>query len=130
MTNSRPPRPGHILLVDDDQLFVQTFSAWLQRRGYALVSRRNGQEALEYLRTHRGAVRVVVLDLHMPVMDGFAFLDERASDPQLGNVPVIVLTGITVDPRKLATYRVHKVLAKPVGADQLLRAIEPYWPLP
>ena len=58
----------------------------------------NGREALEWLRDNGGRPTVVLLDLMMPVMDGRAFLDVRASDPELARIPVVV---VSADPRRV-----------------------------
>jgi CheY-like chemotaxis protein len=127
MIRSNASRPGVVLLVDDDAFFVQLLDTWLKRHRYLSISCGNGLEALNFLRLNR-MVRVIVLDLHMPVLDGFQFLAEREQDPALRAVPVVVLTGISFDRKKLAPYRVDHVLAKPVASEALLRTLEPYWP--
>jgi len=66
---------------------------FLKIEGFAPVSATNGQEALKYLRGG-GEAAVILLDLRMPVMDGWAFRAAQRSDPAIADIPVIVLSGV------------------------------------
>jgi CheY-like chemotaxis protein len=92
-----------ILVVDDDAAVVRPLARFLELEGFAAVTASNGQEALTYLRGGGGA-SVIVLDLRMPVMDGWAFRREQLRDPALAQIPVVVLTGADQD-------RVAEILA-------------------
>ena len=82
-----------ILVVEDDEDAREAMVALLQMKGYRAVPAGNGQEALDYLR--RAPVPdLIILDLWMPVMDGWQFRSEQAKDPRLKNVPVIVVTAL------------------------------------
>ena len=59
---------------------------------YAVLEAKNGQEALEILRTGSGEISLILLDIVMPVMDGYTFLDIVKADPVLSLIPVIVMT--------------------------------------
>jgi len=85
-----------VLLVDDDAGVRRTLARFLGRDGIAVVEADNGQEALTYLKDG-GAASVIVLDLRMPVMDGFAFRAEQRREPALAGIPVIVLSGADTD---------------------------------
>lgn len=85
-----------VLLVDDDAGVRRTLARFLGRDGIAVVEADNGQQALTYLRDG-GAASVIVLDLRMPVMDGFAFRAEQRREPALASIPVIVLSGADTD---------------------------------
>jgi len=82
-----------ILIVDDDPNLQRLMTKFLKLEGFASVPTSNGQEALDYLRAG-GDACVILLDLRMPVMDGWAFRKEQQSDPGLAGIPIIVLTGI------------------------------------
>src|SRR5687768_9874219 len=84
------------LVVDDDDEIRAAYAELLTGRGYAVVEARHGAAALELLAS--GAVRpvVVLLDLAMPVMNGWELLS--AARPQLAGVPVIVISGDEVLP--------------------------------
>jgi two-component system chemotaxis response regulator CheY len=113
--------PARILVVDDDRDARAALAALLNAEGYEVVAVTNGEEALAVLRRD-GAVRLVLLDLMMPVMDGFTFLRERALDRTLGAVPVVVTSAL--DCR--GDLDVAAYLHKPVDPDDLLSIIERY----
>lgn len=80
-----------ILVVEDNLLNREMLVEILEDR-YAVLEAGNGQEALEVLDRHREEVALILLDVMMPVMDGFAFLDHMKRDPELALIPVIVMT--------------------------------------
>src|SRR5262249_6405268 len=80
-----------VLLVDDDPDLLDVTSFVLENEGIVVETARNGQEALALLRAGR-LPRLVLLDLMMPVMNGWEFLAEVAKDPELDAIPVVVLT--------------------------------------
>jgi CheY-like chemotaxis protein len=82
-----------VLVVDDDPDLVRLMSKFLRLEGFAPVPAANGSEALSYLRAG-GRASVILLDLRMPVMDGFAFREAQRGDPALAEIPVVVLSGI------------------------------------
>lgn len=88
--------PATVLVVDDDPDLVRLMSKFLRLEGFASASAANGQEALTYLRGG-GDANVILLDLRMPVMDGWAFRREQKSDPDLADIPIVVLSGIEAD---------------------------------
>ena len=92
-----------ILVVDDDAAVVRPLARFLELEGFTAVTAANGQEALTYLRGG-GDASVIVLDLRMPIMDGWAFRREQLRDPALARIPVVVLTGADQD-------RVPEILA-------------------
>jgi CheY-like chemotaxis protein len=85
-----------ILVVDDDAAVVRPLARFLELEGFTTVTAANGLEALKYLRGGGGAA-VIVLDLRMPVMDGWTFRREQLRDPVLANIPVVVLSGADHD---------------------------------
>jgi CheY-like chemotaxis protein len=82
-----------VLVIDDDPDLVRLMAKFLRLEGFAPVSAANGQEALTYLRGG-GDASVILLDLRMPIMDGWAFRAAQRSDPAIADIPVIVLSGI------------------------------------
>ena len=81
---------GDVLVVDDDADARGRMRTMLERNGYTVVEAGDGREALD--RVAHAVPRVILLDLTMPVMDGFAFLHALRERPGCGDVPVIVLT--------------------------------------
>lgn len=87
MTHDRRPR---VLIADDDPSIRRVLAASLQKEGYQTVDACDGAEALTAMRT--GQTDLVLLDLMMPKVTGWQVLSERAASPELGKIPVIVIT--------------------------------------
>ncbi len=112
-----------MLIVDDDPDLREALSDALALEGLPVQAVGNGREALDWLRAHREVDWVVLLDLMMPVMDGRTFLAERACDPLVAAVPVVILTA-GGDCRELK--RLHDIagcLHKTVGLQELVAAL-------
>jgi class 3 adenylate cyclase len=84
--------PGHILIVDDDETNRDLLSRRLGREGHTFEMAENGKLALDVART--SSFDVILLDIMMPVMDGFATLRALQSDEQLRRIPVIMLSAL------------------------------------
>ncbi len=83
-----------ILLVDDYVEVRDAVREALEERGYAVVEAAHGQQALHYLVSHApGAVDLIVLDLVMPVMDGWQFLRVASNYVGLMRIPVVIVSG-------------------------------------
>jgi CheY-like chemotaxis protein len=79
-----------VLVVDDDPSVLRMIVSVLSREGYKIAEAKNGKEALKAMRA--GEVQLVVLDLMMPVMNGWEVLEARAANPELQRIPVVVVT--------------------------------------
>ncbi len=84
--------PGHILIVDDDETNRDLLSRRLGREGHTFEMAENGKLALDVART--SSFDVILLDIMMPVMDGFATLRALQSDERLRRIPVIMLSAL------------------------------------
>jgi CheY-like chemotaxis protein len=84
----------HVLVVDDDADIRYALVDALESEGYGALSAANGLEALEMLRILPKPPSVILLDLMMPVMDGWQFCAEQQKDPLLSNIPVIVVSAL------------------------------------
>ena len=85
-------RTGRILVVEDDELLREALAEVLTDDGHEVRTATNGAEALGEL--ERWEAEVIVLDLMMPVMDGFAFRDEQRRRDLRTDVPVLVLSAV------------------------------------
>ncbi|HEX2686742.1 MAG TPA: response regulator [Kofleriaceae bacterium] len=110
-----------VLIVDDDPNLLDVTRFVIESEGMAVETARNGEEALALLRSHR-LPRLVLLDLMMPVMNGWEFLTEVAKDPLLKVIPVVVLTAVE---RTQAPGAVE-ILRKPMDLGALIRVVERY----
>src|SRR5689334_12220239 len=86
MDSKRP-----ILIVDDDLDVREALAETLEDRGFNVVTAENGHDALRLLRTTNVRPSVILLDLMMPIMDGYTFLEEQRKDPALA-IPVAIIT--------------------------------------
>jgi CheY-like chemotaxis protein len=109
-----------VLVVDDDQDIRETLAELLTDEGYLVESASNGREALTTL---RNGVRpdVILLDLMMPVMDGYQFRDEQRADPLLASIPVIVITAGS-NP-SLSALGANMFVPKPLDLGRLLDSL-------
>jgi len=100
----------------------------LEEEGYIVACSTNGEEALRYLRSgHRPCL--ILLDLMMPVLDGWQFLDARRSDPLLSSIPVVVVsaTPAAFEGRGPQDQpEVNAVLSKPIALERLLSFVETF----
>ena len=108
-----------VLIVEDERAARTGMEKILALAGYAPVSAANGQEALELLRSGVPA-SVILLDLIMPVMDGWAFRREQLRDPRLAHIPVIVLSAL----HHGWVEGVPPTLPKPINVKQLLAELD------
>lgn len=79
-----------ILLADDHSFCCELFSLVVQQGGYTVLTARNGYDALKLMRSQ--VVNLVLLDVHMPQLDGISTLRVMRADARLGKIPVILLT--------------------------------------
>jgi CheY-like chemotaxis protein len=113
---------GHlVLVVDDDAPIREALLTVLHDDGYATAGAADGREALEFLRNHPPP-RVILLDLMMPVMDGWTFLREQAADPALAAIPVVVITAGSETTAPALEGRT--VLSKPLKIDDVVAAVK------
>jgi CheY-like chemotaxis protein len=110
-----------VLVVDDDPDLLDVTRFVIENEGIVVETARNGQEALALLRAGR-LPGLVLLDLMMPVMNGWEFLEEVAKDPLLGAIPIVVLSAGDHDEIAGAL----EILSKPMDLKELLRVVERY----
>jgi CheY-like chemotaxis protein len=113
----------YILVVEDDVDIRDAMSDTLALAGYRAATAADGLEALALLR-HAPSPCLILLDLMMPVMDGWEFRAEQVRQPRLAGIPVIVFTAAV---GSLPTC-VDGVLKKPIDSDHLLTIVGRYWP--
>ena len=121
---SAPGARGRVLVVDDDSPIRVMLSDLLQDAGFGVLQAGDGNEALEHLRVSRPDL--IVLDLMLPGMSGWEFLDYAREQLDQAEIPVVVLSAINEEddyPNMLA-LGVAAWLSKPVQVDRFLGAIE------
>lgn len=81
---------ARILIVDDDPVFVKTTKTILESKNYQVITAYDGNEGLQKVKDEKP--ELVLLDIIMPTKDGFSVCEEIKKDPQLADIPVIILT--------------------------------------
>jgi CheY-like chemotaxis protein len=113
-----PMRP-RVLVVDDDPDLCEMMSQLLTGAGFDADFASNGQDALD--KAHANPPRVIVLDMTMPVMDGWEFRAHQRYDAALADIPVILVSGVS--PARLRNVGAAATLRKPFHNDELIAAI-------
>jgi two-component system, chemotaxis family, chemotaxis protein CheY len=111
---------NRILIVDDDENILSALGELLELEGYPVEKARNGREALDRLGASRDTPGLILLDLKMPVMDGWQFLAERAKEPSARDVPVVLLSGLPYIPN---AGGVADFLSKPIDPGRVLSCV-------
>ncbi len=108
---------GTVLLVDDDPEVIRTFTTWLQLSGYSVRAAADGEAALLQM----DGVDAIILDVHMPILDGLGFLRRVRRDD--GQVPIAMVTGdYLIGDDTLNAFRQLRaeVMFKPLWVDDLV----------
>jgi CheY-like chemotaxis protein len=117
-----------IFIVEDDADTRDMIGRFLELEGFAVETAANGRQALDRL-AHGARACVILLDLMMPVMDGWEFRRRQVSHSDLAKIPVIVFSAAGRD--RMSQIEANDYLAKPVDLDELLARITRYcrpWP--
>jgi len=110
-----------VLVVDDDPDSRTLLELALSLEGYVVFAAANGVEALET--AHRFHPDVILLDLAMPVMDGFAFRAQQRRDPDLADVPVICVSGRHDAVEAAQGMQLAACVGKPFALDEVVACV-------
>ena len=108
-----------ILIVEDEKESRDTLKELLEFEGYQVETAVNGQEALDALNASGDRICIMLLDLFMPVMDGWQVIDQLRADGRLGSPQIVVITS--------APYRAPAgipVFAKPLDVDKVISTVQ------
>lgn len=111
-----------VLVVEDDQVIRGVIAEVLDDRGFRVVAVSNGAEALDVLERERPAA--VVLDLLMPVMHGWAFMESYFEKTDGIAIPIVVVSVNPILPRSFNRFGVRHCVGKPFQVDDLVGAVE------
>lgn len=125
MQPARPPQAHTILIVEDDLTIRETLGEILEDEGYHVVYAEHGQAALEHLR-EPPVPALILLDLMMPVMNGWEFRARQLNDPQLSRIPIVVVSGVSNNAMRLNALQAADVLSKPIEIPRLLEVVSSY----
>jgi CheY-like chemotaxis protein len=110
-----------LLIIEDDDAARTALGDIFDHEGYPVALCSNGKDALEYLH-NKPLPALIILDLQMPVMNGWQFCAERSKDAAIASVPVVVITAFQ-SPRGL---NVDAVMRKPIDLERLMNTVRYY----
>ena len=120
---------ARILLVDDDVDFVESTKTILESKPYDVIVAGNGDEGLQKARKEEPDL--IILDVIMPVKDGFTAAEQLKKDPQLSRIPTIMLTAFAEKSKETSipvsrgfTLETEDYIEKPVAPEELLARVE------
>jgi len=122
-----------VLVVDDDVDIREILAEVLGEVGFEVITAANGREALTVARDTSLRPSVILLDLMMPIMDGYGFLEQRSADPVLASIPIAIVTaghgvdrarighGIPIIPKPFETQQLvgvlHHLVSRPANPE-------------
>jgi two-component system alkaline phosphatase synthesis response regulator PhoP len=117
-----------ILLVDDDKDFVESTKIILESKAYEVIVAHEGDEGVRKAREEKPDL--ILLDIIMPVKNGFTAAEQLKKDPQLSKIPTLMLTGFSVKRGGTAipvsrgfTLETEDYIEKPVSPEELLARV-------
>ena len=110
----------HILIVEDSVDLQALLGRLLTKQGYRVSKAMNGQEGLDLLHSMDKLPSLILLDIMMPVMDGFVFRQELEKEPRLSSIPIVVMTADSQPEAKALTLHADALLKKPLDMNRLL----------
>lgn len=122
------PAPYTILLVDDDSDMLDIMGAFLKNEGYTVVTADNGLEAVS--KAKEVLPSLVLMDIHMPRMNGLEACKELKSDPVTKSIPIVMLTvaGQISEIEKAMIYGAKTYVTKPCTREQILKIVQDILP--
>ena len=115
-------KPPTILVIDDDDDLRETVCMLLMLAGYDVTAAANGREALDLLESAE-VPNLILLDLMMPLMDGWQFRAEQKKRAKLANLPVLLLTASRNLGKLPIDVDAKDILLKPFASEDLLGAV-------
>ncbi len=117
------PQPHTLLIADDNPANLDVLSRILREQGFRVRTALNGELALESI--HAAAPDMALLDIHMPVMDGYELCKRMKSDPQIAHIPVMFVSGIGESFNKVIAFELGAVdyVSKPVDPAEVVARV-------
>ena len=113
----------YIMTVEDDTAIREAISEVLTYAGYQVINAIHGQDALDLLDENAAKPGLILLDLMMPVMDGWVFLETISKRPELATIPVVIVSAVNFE-TKISQYpNVKEIIRKPIVIDRLLKTV-------
>jgi CheY-like chemotaxis protein len=116
-------RPPCVLVVDDNEDIRESLMNFLQDHGFSAAGAKNGRDALTKLSAAQPPPCLIILDMMMPIMDGWAFREAQLRDPGLAGIPVVIVSAYKDMLRMIEGLKVKDHLPKPLDLDALLDVV-------
>ena len=113
-----------ILIIDDDTDFRLVLSELLVGQGYAISTAKNGKAALRHLCVMEDLPQLILLDSHMPEVNGKEFLRIKAKMKELDHIPVVMISGDMMAPEEFQLEGVSTCLSKPLDMLEVIEVVE------
>lgn len=111
-----------ILVVEDDTSIRELLVELLESEGYEVASAINGLEGLKILQTQKNP-DLILIDLMMPVMDGYSFRTEQLKNNEWSKIPTVVMSAEANAKEKMKNFSITAFLSKPVELDTILKTV-------
>ncbi len=115
--------PGPILVVEDDHDTRVSLRMLFEEEGYTVLTATDGQSALELLRTTQPKPAIILLDLMLPVMNGWSFAEKVKARPDLNAIPIVIMSAFQDPPPPSGVVGFCR---KPLDLTSLLKLVERY----
>jgi CheY-like chemotaxis protein len=121
-----PDNAPLILLAEDNEANIHTFSSYLTALNYRIIIARDGEEAVAMAKEN--SPDIIIMDTQMPTMDGLEATKQIRLDPDLTNIPIIALTALAMegDRERCLDAGANEYLSKPIKLKQLANAIQQF----
>jgi CheY-like chemotaxis protein len=120
-------RPARVLVVEDNDMNMQLVEYLLEEGGYQIVKAASGEEALATARNGE-PVDLILMDIHLPGIDGLSVIREMKADPQTGAIPILALTAHAMrgDKDRFLEAGCDGYISKPIDVKTFLTSIKSY----
>ncbi|MBC8263474.1 MAG: response regulator [Anaerolineales bacterium] len=118
-----------ILVIEDNEQNLYLITFILEKNGYQVVQARDGREGIEL--AGRVKPTLILLDIQLPVMDGYAVARELRSQPALADVPIVAVTSYAMvgDREKILAAGCNGYIEKPINPETFVAEVERYLPV-
>lgn len=123
VTNPQQTSNKRIVVIEDDRDIRESITEVLETEGYQVTTASNGEEGLKILDTS-ARPGLILLDLMMPVKDGFQFWEDLSKLPELSTIPIVIMSAAGRMDEKRTRIPAREYLRKPIELDQLLTTVE------
>jgi CheY-like chemotaxis protein len=113
-----------IFIIEDDKSIRENLQELLETAGYSVETASNGREALNKLSVSSQLPSLIILDLMMPIMDGYQFRKEQEIDPKLSLIPVVITTAGGNIESKVFRLGAKAYFKKPFDIDDVLNTVK------